>query len=193
MLINELENQNAFGLKQCLKTYELIEGWEEAEEVVRKVFGEYCRDVSPPNVQTALHLRLEKLNILYKKTISSSALSLPTSPIAPQTPHPLQNASSDVPRLPATYNTPLALLFNRILAQVASYQPLLDVSKEISEKFDFFARVFWPEIGDTVVERLGNVIFAAGRPDDLHKVKTSLPRVMDRLAFFFFFFCLFVC
>lgn len=67
VLINELENQNAFGLKQCLKTYELIEGWEEAEEVVRKVFGEYCRDVSPPNVQTALHLRLEKLNILYKK------------------------------------------------------------------------------------------------------------------------------
>lgn len=178
MLLNELENQNAFGLKQCLKTYELIEGWEEAEEVVRKVFREYCRGVSfPYTSKTLLDLRLQKLNRLNilckKKAISSSALSLPTSPIAPQTPHTLQNASSDVPRLPASYNTPLALLFNRILAQVASYQPLLDISKEISEKFDFFARVFWPEIGDTIVERLGNVIFAAGRPDDLHKVKTS--------------------
>ncbi|KGB78784.2 hypothetical protein CNBG_4622 [Cryptococcus deuterogattii R265] len=158
VLLNELENQNAFGLKQCLKTYELIEGWEEAEEVVRKVFREYCRDA-----------------------ISSSALSLPTSPIAPQTPHPLQNASSDVPRLPASYNTPLALLFNRILAQVASYQPLLDISKEISEKFDFFARVFWPEIGDTIVERLGNVIFAAGRPDDLHKYYTTSHKFLDLL------------
>lgn len=46
MLLNELENVNAPGLKQCLKTYELIEGWEEAEEVVRKVFREYCRNVS---------------------------------------------------------------------------------------------------------------------------------------------------
>lgn len=64
MLLNELENQNAFGLKQCLKTYELIEGWEEAEEVVRKVFREYCRDVSPPTSETPLDLRLLKLNIL---------------------------------------------------------------------------------------------------------------------------------
>lgn len=83
-------------------------------------------------------------------------------------------------------------MFNRILAQVASYQPLLDVSKEISEKFDFFARVFWPEIGDTVVERLGNVIFAAGRPDDLHKVK-DLPSSSYGSPSFLFFFFLFVC
>lgn len=54
MLLNELENQNAFGLKQCLKTYELIEGWEEAEEVVRKVFREYCRDVSSPHTHPKL-------------------------------------------------------------------------------------------------------------------------------------------
>lgn len=46
VLLSELENLNATGLKQCLKTYELIEGWEEAEEVVRKVFREYCRNVS---------------------------------------------------------------------------------------------------------------------------------------------------
>ncbi|OWZ51634.1 hypothetical protein C356_02186 [Cryptococcus neoformans c45] len=157
VLLNELENLNAPGLKQCLKTYELIEGWEEAEEVVRKVFREYCRN-----------------------TISSSALSLPTSPTAPQTPHPLRNPS-DIPRLPASYNTPLALLFNRVLAQVASYQPLLDASKEVSEKFDFFARVFWPEIGDTIVERLGNVIFAAGRPNDLHKYYTTSHKFLDLL------------
>ncbi|OXG85296.1 hypothetical protein C349_02323 [Cryptococcus neoformans var. grubii Br795] len=157
VLLNELENLNAPGLKQCLKTYELIEGWEEAEEVVRKVFREYCRN-----------------------TISSSALSLPTSPTAPQTPHPLRNPSN-IPHLPTGYNTPLALLFNRVLAQVASYQPLLDASKEVSENFDFFARVFWPEIGDTIVERLGNVIFAAGRPNDLHKYYTTSHKFLDLL------------
>lgn len=124
---------------------------------------------------------IAKLNILCNKTISSSALSLPASPTAPQTPHPLRNPS-DIPRLPASYNTPLALLFNRVLAQVASYQPLLDASKEVSEKFDFFARVFWPEIGDTIVERLGNVIFAAGRPNDLHKVR-PLYKIMDASFF----------
>lgn len=65
VLLNELENQNAFGLKQCLKTYELIEGWEEAEEVVRKVFREYCRGVSFPHTsKTPLDLRLQKLNRL---------------------------------------------------------------------------------------------------------------------------------
>ena len=67
-------------------------------------------------------------------------------------------------------STPLADLYNRILSQVESYQPLMSIAEEVSERFDIFAGVIWPEIAQSISEELGNVIFSAGRPDDLHKV-----------------------
>lgn len=70
-------------------------------------------------------------------------------------------------------DTPLAQVYNRLLAQVESYGPLLDTAESISEGFDFYAGVIWPEIASALSEELGGVIFAAGRPDDLHKV--SIP------------------
>jgi len=67
-------------------------------------------------------------------------------------------------------STPLAALYNKILAEVSSYRPLLETSEELSDRFDFLATVFWPEIAARISSELGNTIFAAGRPDDLHKV-----------------------
>ena len=69
-----------------------------------------------------------------------------------------------------TETTPLAQLYNRVLAKVGTYQPLLSTAEELSGRFDFFAGVLWPEISGRIVEELGNTIFSAGRPDELHKV-----------------------
>ncbi|KAK8853311.1 hypothetical protein IAR55_004015 [Kwoniella newhampshirensis] len=150
LLTAELEDPSLPRLKQCLKTYELIEGWEEAEEVVRRSVREYCRN-----------------------TITPTALNGPTSPTVPQTPHALQNPFDRSLRLPITDNSALAALYNRVLAHVETYQPVMTISEDISERFDLFARVIWPEISETVMERLGGVIFSAGRPDELHKHYTT--------------------
>lgn len=68
----------------------------------------------------------------------------------------------------------MASLLNRVLGQLELHQPLLLEAEAISERFDFFARVYWPEISAAIVENLGSVIFAAGRPDELHKVSRAV-------------------
>jgi len=74
-------------------------------------------------------------------------------------------------------DSPLGALLNRVLMQIETYQPLMATSEEISEHFDFFSRVVWPEVGGAISEGLGSVIFAAGRPDELHRVSRRNPRV----------------
>nr|ODO04208.1 hypothetical protein L204_00563 [Cryptococcus depauperatus CBS 7855] len=157
VLLSELQNQSASGLEQCLKTYQAIEGWEEAQEVVRKSIRQFCRDVC-----------------------SFGYLSLSSSPIAPKTPHPLHDPLSAL-RLPPTDTTPLASIYNRNLAHVAMYQSLIDIGEKVSNKFDFLAKVIWPEIGEAIMDNLGNVIFAAGRPDELHKNYTTTYRFLSLL------------
>ncbi|TYJ52897.1 hypothetical protein B9479_006485 [Cryptococcus floricola] len=157
VLVTELQNQDKAGLKHCLRIYELIEGWEEAEEVIRKDFQLYCRDA-----------------------ISTQALNPPTTPTVPLTPHPLQNSLTSL-RLPPKFSSPLALLYNQLLTRVAIYQPLMDVGEEVSSKFGFFARVIWPEIGERIMEKLGGVIFAAGRPDELHRHLTTTYKFLELL------------
>ncbi|WVO15042.1 hypothetical protein L204_102686 [Cryptococcus depauperatus] len=157
VLLSELQNQSASGLEQCLKTYQAIEGWEEAQEVVRKSIRQFCRDNT---------LALD--------------LSLSSSPIAPKTPHPLHDPLSAL-RLPPTDTTPLASIYNRNLAHVAMYQSLIDIGEKVSNKFDFLAKVIWPEIGEAIMDNLGNVIFAAGRPDELHKNYTTTYRFLSLL------------
>jgi hypothetical protein len=46
LLTSTLKDGSSPQLRQSLKTYELIEGWREAEQVVRNSFREWCRSVS---------------------------------------------------------------------------------------------------------------------------------------------------
>ncbi|WWC72121.1 uncharacterized protein I206_106081 [Kwoniella pini CBS 10737] len=146
LLTAELAEPSIPRLKQCLKTYELIEGWEEAEQVVRKAVRSYCR-----------------------ATITPNCLTVPTTPTAPKTPHSVINPLEKSLKLPSSNSTPLASLYNRILGQMETYQPLLQIADDISEKFDFFAKIIWTEIASALIDNLGSTIFAAGRPDELHK------------------------
>lgn len=40
----------------------------------------------------------------------------------------------------------------------------------LSERFEFVGRVLWPEIGRALMDELGTMLFAAGRPDEFQKV-----------------------
>lgn len=86
-------------------------------------------------------------------------------PITPATPHHTINPFDKLPD-----SSPLATLLNRVLAEVGTYQPLLQIADDLSGRFDLFAGVLWPEISKAIIDQLGNSIFAAGRPDELHKV-----------------------
>ena len=44
-ILVEAVQKASVSLRQCLRTYELIEGWEEAEEVVRTMIRAFCRQV----------------------------------------------------------------------------------------------------------------------------------------------------
>ena len=129
--------------RQVLKTYESIEGWEEAEEVIRQKFREFCQKVGHPKD-------------LADQTITPAAMivdSVPKTPSTSTNPFDLLDPS------------PLATVYNQVLGEVASYRPLLS-----NAGFDFFAGCLWPEIATAIIDNLGSTIFAAGRPDDLHKV-----------------------
>ncbi|WRT70116.1 uncharacterized protein IL334_007110 [Kwoniella shivajii] len=146
LLKAELAEPSVPRLKQCLKTYKNLEGWEEAEDIVRQSVRAFCR-----------------------ATITSTSLVVPTTPVAPQTPHPLLGSLERSIRLSSEDTSPLAALYNRILAHVETLQPLMQVADDLSDKFDFFSKVIWPEISTALAERLGSTIFSAGRPDELHK------------------------
>jgi conserved oligomeric Golgi complex subunit 2 len=46
------------------------------------------------------------------------------------------------------------------------------------EGFDFMSNVVWAEIGRGVMEELGSVVFAAGRPDDFRQVSIRLASII---------------
>ena len=46
----------------------------------------------------------------------------------------------------------------------------VEVKTHAGEGFDIMANVIWPEIGQAIMEELGLVVFAAGKPDEFLKV-----------------------
>ena len=155
LLLDALEEDG--DLRQVLRIYELIEGWEEAEEIVREHFLSFCKEVS--GIANEL-----------MQTIVSSALTTTLTPSVPITPG-ITRPVNPFERL--SESTTLALVYNRILTKVGLYQPLMSISEELSGRFNFFAGVLWPEIATRITEELGSVIFSAGRPDELHKVSDT--------------------
>ncbi|BEI94590.1 uncharacterized protein CcaverHIS019_0701620 [Cutaneotrichosporon cavernicola] len=143
LLTTALEARDEAQMKACLKTYDSIEGWAEAEEVVQRAVRAFC-----------------------SKTITPTALVASPVPVAPETPIRGMRA-----RLEET--SALARLYNCVLSQVEGYAPLLSLAHTVSPRFELFSGVLWPEICSATVDNLGSTIFAAGRPDELHKHYTT--------------------
>jgi conserved oligomeric Golgi complex subunit 2 len=56
------------------------------------------------------------------------------------------------------------------MANVENIQDGPDGVDVDEEGFDFIGRVIWAEVGRAIMEELGALIFAVGRPDEFHKV-----------------------
>lgn len=92
------------------------------------------------------------------------------SPAVPVTPHSSKSNPFDKSRLVG--GGPLADVLNRVLVHVEDLRPLITAADEVG--FDVFAQILWPCVSTSIVDNLGNTIFAAGRPDELHKVSRNL-------------------
>ncbi|KAL0574960.1 hypothetical protein V5O48_007005 [Marasmius crinis-equi] len=214
-------------LTECLKTYDVLGLWRDAEDVLR-------REVVRPFI---------------KKTIFSGALNAPHSPLLPHTPFIQARtpfiSSTLPPRTPYTPFTSKATLFQPAQPQgkgTSPYAPILEGSDEpiaslysqilrfverdlarimdIAEKvslksltskktergipttpqipvlkesldtgakeetrgFEVLANVIWEEFGRAIMDELGGVVFAAGRPNEFkqnHEITQAFIRSLE--------------
>lgn len=63
------------------------------------------------------------------------------------------------------------------LGSLTTTRPSTQNSGEKENKFDIMANVVWTEFGKAIMEELGHVVFAVGKPDEFRKVynSTSFP------------------
>ncbi|KNZ72797.1 Conserved oligomeric Golgi complex subunit 2 [Termitomyces sp. J132] len=143
---------------ECLRTYDILGLWRDAEDVLRR----------------------EVVRAFVKKlfqTIYPGALSAPHSPIVPHTPFPVSKVTSfpsSVPLPPRTPYTPFTALIStrqnmstsRAEKELGSPSPSTEY---MSHEFEIMANVIWEEIGRTMIDELGGIIFASGRPNEFRK------------------------
>ncbi|KAI9507427.1 COG complex component [Russula earlei] len=186
-------------LTECLRTYDALQLWRDAEDVLR-------RDI---------------LREFVKKTIFPGALQVPLSPFLPQTPFSIREDrrvpdAVQTPHVPFTafasqtspFNAaprlderenPLAVLYNSILAFVErDLKHIMDVAERISARvgldagcaddakgFEVLANVIWAEIARALMDELGSALFATGRPDEFrknHETTQSFIRSLQYIA-----------
>ncbi len=94
--------------------------------------------------------------------------------------------------MPEDTDNLLAHIYNQVLRFVARYvKDIMELAEKVSrkvakdkglgadtegrgsdlEEFQIMARVVWEEVGNAVINDIGDAVFAAGRPDDLRKVR----------------------
>ncbi|KAF7297546.1 Conserved oligomeric Golgi complex subunit 2-like [Mycena kentingensis (nom. inval.)] len=204
------KNKLLSDLAECLRTYDAMGLWRDAEDVLR-------RDV---------------VRRFVKKSIFPGALTAPTSPIIPHTPFRSSTTASSSnlpPRTPYTPFTsfgpktpnsasaspyahiledkedPLARLYSQILRFVerdmtrimglaekialksaTPSRKLLSASPDAEvEGFRIMANVVWEELGRSIMDELGTVVFAAGRPNEFrqhYETTQAFIRLLEFLA-----------
>ncbi|KAG8213973.1 oligomeric golgi complex component, COG2-domain-containing protein [Butyriboletus roseoflavus] len=133
-----------------------------------------------------------------------------TAFLSKQNPFDSKDATSSIPYLDES-NDLLAKLFNQILRFVdrdlrrvmqtaeqvsaksnparmdltsaAALPSNIEVATHSSDGFDIMANVIWPEIGHAIMEELGSVIFAAGKPDEFLKRHAAVQAFIRALEF----------
>ncbi|KAF4563335.1 hypothetical protein EYR36_003778 [Pleurotus pulmonarius] len=146
-------------LAECLRAYDMLGLWQDAEEILQK----------------------QVVRGFVRKTIFPGALVAPPSPIVPHT--PFQGASSTAfPRSPLTPYTafsprqPPSFLGQTSVGTLTSHAHLLDDADDPLARlynqilrFRIFSDVIWAELGSAIMDELGGVVFASGKPNEFKK------------------------
>ncbi|KAJ7783230.1 COG complex component [Mycena metata] len=204
-------------LNECLRTYDAMGLWRDAEDVLRRdVVRRFVKKSIFPGALNAPPSPIVPHTPFRSSTTSASATA--TSPLPPRTPYtpftsfalktPFQSsyalgsvANSPYAHLLDATDDPLARLYSQILrfverdlskimgvAEKVSFKnvstgrkdkslvpPLSTVPPEKSNSevdedgFEIMANVVWEEFGRAIMDELGPVVFAAGRPNEFRK------------------------
>ncbi|EMD37937.1 hypothetical protein CERSUDRAFT_50066 [Gelatoporia subvermispora B] len=152
--VTSLVNGKEPDITECLKTYDTLGSWRDAEDVLRR----------------------EVVRSFVKKNIHPGALSAPHSPVVPHTPfggsaRPSTPLPTGLP--PRTPYTPFTAFASKQNPSTRESQPysLVNSTKPRGEEsgFEIMANVIWSEVGRAVMDELGSVVFAAGKPEEFRK------------------------
>lgn len=174
-------------LTECLRTYDALQLWRDAEDVLRRdVLREFVKKTIFPGALQTSHSTFvppTPVPIREKFSFPDSARTphAPFTAFSTQT-DPFNAALAAAPRLDEIDN-PLAVLYNGILAFLdRDLKRIMDVAERISARvgrevdsavdargFEVLANVIWAEIARALMDELGSALFAAGRPDEFRK------------------------
>ncbi|KAH9051485.1 COG complex component [Lactarius vividus] len=177
-------------LTECLRTYDALQLWRDAEDVLRRnVLREFVKKTVFPDMLHASHtLSLPQTPFPIHENASAPGTARtpyePFTAFASRT-NPFDTALAAAPRLDETDN-PLAVLYNGILSFVErDVKRIMDIAERISARigqradevddgasakgFEIFANVVWAELARALMDELGSTLFAAGRPDEFRR------------------------
>ncbi|KZV70663.1 COG complex component [Peniophora sp. CONT] len=177
---------------ECLRTYDIMGLWRDAEDVLRRdVVREFVKKTIFPGALNAPHspiLPTTPFAVRSKPPITAGLP--PRTPYTPFTAFAPKGGFFDVPtstsaNLLDDYDNPLAGLYNSVLKFVErDLKQIMDIAEKIHTKstnkapadsvvdqptFNIMANVVWTEIGRAILDDLGSVVFAAGKPSEFRK------------------------
>ncbi|KAJ3724542.1 oligomeric golgi complex component, COG2-domain-containing protein [Lentinula raphanica] len=201
---SELEKNKILpDLTECIKTYDVLSLWRDAEEILRSVVMRpfirktvFAGALSAPHSPLLPHTPFR--SSMGSGFSTSSSLVPPRTPFTPFTafssqqsafPSGLGKAKSPHSRLLDDSDDPLAKLYTQILRFVErDFSNIMDIAEKVSIKsrastdaleherrrrdgpgFDIMANVIWNELGRAIMDDLGSMVFASGRPDEFRK------------------------
>ncbi|OSC97865.1 hypothetical protein PYCCODRAFT_1471508 [Trametes coccinea BRFM310] len=168
--VSEIEKSKLYAdVTECLRTYDVLGLWRDTEDVIRR---EVMRDF------------VKKNPFEFTLRADSASTSLASAAILDET------------------DDPLAALYNTILRFVdRDLRRIMEIAEAVCVKsgsqtrrnaedgeepgFEIMANVVWSEIGRALMDELGSVIFAAGKPDDFrkhHEMTQAFIRALEFLA-----------
>ncbi|KAI0029977.1 COG complex component [Vararia minispora EC-137] len=174
-------------VSECLKTYDMMGLWRDAEDVLR-------RDLVREFVK-----KVEVFSIL-----AATASLPPRTPYTPFTAFASKDLSFDTASATAhlldDYGNALAGLYNTILKFVErDIKQIMDIAEKVSSKskgkepatgsdiesrtFEILANVVWAEVGRAIMDELGSVVFAAGKPNEFRKNHETTQAFIRSLQF----------
>ncbi|KAJ7132766.1 COG complex component [Mycena crocata] len=203
-------------LTECLRTYDAMGLWRDAEDVLRRdVVRRFVKKSIFPGALTAPPSPIVPHTPFRSSTTPASVIS--ASPLPPRTPYtpftsfalktPFQSnyglgttSNSPYAHLLEDNDDPLTRLYNQILRFVErDMSRIMGIADKVSIKsvatgrkdksiatvllvspaesnremddsgFEIMANVVWEEIGRAIMDELGLVVFAAGRPNEFRK------------------------
>ncbi|PPQ63986.1 hypothetical protein CVT24_009415 [Panaeolus cyanescens] len=177
-------NKNLSDLTECLRTYDILGLWEDAEEVIRQELTICLGALSGP------HSPLIPNTPFTFSSDSTHGFQIPYTPFTAFVPRQLGAVISGQPsqvELLDDTDDPLARLYNQLLRFVErDVYRLMKIADDIGSdtrdnseakspvdirpsKYQILSNVVWDEIGRSIMDEIGAQVFAAGKPNELRK------------------------